>query len=199
LTQLVLTAYDITAYLSEALPALKAAVYRSNLSPARDVLVAYNESLLNEWDLNDLLPDSDFRWIFTEECAQIDMLDPDGDLVGLTYPLIMLYHHPDVLRLPVPGGELDDALPFPNDFERGLPGLPGSDGLVEPGFTEGLRTMWEIVGYLSVERTRQLHRLCVETAHNTPLQTAWARAVAHLANALDGVVQRGYGLIVERE
>ena len=199
MTQLVLTAYDLDRYLSEALAALKAAVFRSNLSPAKDVLATYNETLVDEWNLNDMLPDSDYRWIFTDECADIEHLDPEGDLVGLTYPLILLYHHPEVLRLNVPGAELDDALPFPPNFDAGLPGLPGTDGLIQTGYPEGLRTMWEIVGYITPADVRKVQQVCLNVAATATGAGSWTRALSRMADGLNNVIQHGYGLVIERE
>ncbi|MBX3083561.1 MAG: hypothetical protein KF716_18150 [Anaerolineae bacterium] len=199
MTQLVLTAYDINTYLSEALTALKAAIYRSNLSPAKDVLATYNETLVDEWNLNEILPDSDYRWIFTDECADLEHLDPEGDLVGLTYPLILLYHHPDVLRMNIPGGDVDDGLPFPANFDTGLPGLPGTGGLVQSGYTEGLRTMWEIVGYLTPDGVQQLQQICLNALVTPAAPSNWLRAIHRLTQGLNGVIQQGYGLVIERE
>lgn len=199
LTQLVLTAYDIEAYMQEALPALKAAIYRCNLSPAKDLLATHDDMLVDEWHLNDILPGADHSWIFTDACVDVEAHDPAGDLINLTYPLILLYHHPDLCRLTVPGAEFDDTLPFPADFGTGLPGVPGSDGLIQPGYREGLRAMWEIVGFVGVEDTRRLQQVCAALAEHPSTQPLMARGLARLAQSLTMVVQQGFGLVLERE
>jgi hypothetical protein len=196
---LTLTAYDLDAYVSEALPALKAAIFRSNLAPAKDVLALKNEALLNEWDLTDALANEDYSWLFTDACAEIESRDPDGLIVGLTYPLILAYQQPDVFRLTLEGGEVNPALPFPTDFVAGLPGLPGTEGIVEAGFREGLRAMWEIVGYIAPEQTKSLQLHCLDLAEQTPTRPLWSRDAMRLAEGLKGVVERGLGVVVERE
>ncbi|MBX3064642.1 MAG: hypothetical protein KF726_16795 [Anaerolineae bacterium] len=196
---LILTAFDIKSYLNEALPAMKAAIFRGNLSPAKDVLAIRNEALLGEWDLNDALANEDYSWLFTERSAQVEDHDPDGLIVGLTYPLILAYHQPDLLRLPLESAELNPALPFPADFSTGIPGLPGTEGIVQAGFQEGLRAMWEIVGYVSPEDTRALHTQCLTLAEQTPTRAAWTRDAMKLTEGLNEVLRRGYGLVVERE
>lgn len=84
MTELVLTAYDVQKYLQEALPALRAAIYRGDLSQAKDVLSLYDDTLYDEYDLSQELIEGDFSWVFTEHAADPDSMDPEGLLVGLT-------------------------------------------------------------------------------------------------------------------
>jgi hypothetical protein len=196
---LILTAYDVDGYLNEALPALKAAIFRSNLSPAKDVLAIRNEILIGEWDLNEALSNEDYSWLLTEASMELEDRDPEGVIVGLTYPLILAYYQPDVFRLALESAELSAMLPFPLDFTAGLPGLPGTEGMVQPGFREGLRTMWEIVGFIMPEQTQLLHTQCVELSEQTPTRPLWTRDAMRLAEGLSPVVEQRLGLVVERE
>src|SRR5215813_4427150 len=93
LTELVFTAYDVKSYLREALPALRAAIYRGDLSQAKDVLALYDDTVYDEYELARVLVENDYSWVFTEEAADPEALDPEGSLVGLAYPLILVYHH----------------------------------------------------------------------------------------------------------
>jgi hypothetical protein len=192
LSELVLTAYDIRAYLHEALPALRAAIYRGNLAQAKDVLALHDEFLYDEYDLSEVLSEGDHSWVFTEKAADPESMDPQGDLVGLAYPLILLYHRPDVFRMVLGGSEIAVS-----KLAESLPGLPGSVGLIESGYREGLRAMWEIVGYLSAESTAALQQMCLKNVQETPDRAS--RFMERLAQGLAPVVQQGYGLVIERD
>src|SRR5439155_17988031 len=63
LTELVFTAFDLQGYVQEALPALKAAVYRGDLSQAKDVLALHDEPLYEEYDISQVLLEEDYSWI----------------------------------------------------------------------------------------------------------------------------------------
>jgi hypothetical protein len=200
LTELVLTAYDVQKYLQEALPALRAAIYRGDLSQAKDVLSLYDDTLYDEYDLSQELIEGDFSWVFTEHAADPDSMDPEGLLVGLTYPLILVYHHPELFRVVLGGSELQGALPF---LKHPTPPQPsGNPALaVQPGFREGLRAMWEIVGFITPEGTKALQCYCAAASQeNAPARpAAVSRLLAQLAEGLKAVVERGFGLVVERD
>ena len=197
MTELLLTAYDINGYLAEALPALKAAIYRGNLAPAKELLVQHDAAVYGEYDLMQLLGVDDLSWLFTEQVSQPERFDPDGALIGLTYPLILAYHRPETFRMIIGGSEFKDALPFLDDYQMGLPGIPGTEGLVQPGYNEGLRAMWEIVGYIGPRATAALREYCLSTVPDaSPIV---GRLLTKLANGLIAVIQQGYGLVVERD
>jgi hypothetical protein len=198
LTELVLTAYDIRMYLSEALPALRAAIYRSNLAAAKDVLALYDDTLYDEHDLYDALAEGDHSWIFTESAIDSERLDPDGRLVGLTYPLILTYHHPDLFRMIVGGSEFGAAALADDKPQVDLPGLPGTQNLIQPGFREGLRAMWEIVGYISPEDTAALRETALAAVRSSGANGI-SRLLERLAEGLKPVIEHGYGLVLERE
>jgi len=195
LTELVLTAYDIDKYQQEALPALKAAIYRGDLSQAKDVLALYDDTIYDEYELSRALVEDDYSWVFTEQAADPAALDPEGTLVGLTYPLILLYHHPELFRAALGGSELITLLPLTN--------APDSDSVykIQPGFREGLRAMWEIIGYLSPDATRALYDYCQTTGREKALAKSEgsARLLERIASNLKSVVDRGMGLVVERD
>jgi len=195
LTELVLTAYDIDKYQHEALPALKAAIYRGDLSQAKDVLALYDDTIYDEYELSRALVEDDYSWVFTEQAADPAALDPEGTLVGLTYPLILLYHHPELFRAALGGSELITLLPLTN--------APDSDSVykIQPGFREGLRAMWEIIGYLSPDATRALYDYCQTTGREKALAKSEgsARLLERIASNLKSVVDRGMGLVVERD
>ncbi len=198
LTELALTAYDIRTYLSEALPALRAAIYRSNLAPAKDVLAVYDDTLYDEHDLSEALAEGDHSWIFTENAIDSERLDPEGRLVGLTYPLILTYQHPDVFRMIVGGSEFKESVFIISAPQTDLFGLPGTVSLIQPGFREGLRAMWEIIGYISPEGTAVLRETALAAARSSgPNGINWL--LERLAEGLRPVIERGYGLVLERE
>lgn len=198
MTELVLTAYDVVHYLSEALPALKAAIYRGNLAPAKDVLSVYDDTLYDEWELSQVLVETDYSWLFTPKSARPEEMDPESTLVGLTYPLILAYHHPEVFRMVIGGSRATAALPLLKDSgsESATTMTPVAE-LVQPGFKEGLRGMWEITGYLTPEATEKLRQSCVEALSASTPETA--RLLARLAEGLQIVTERGFGLVIERE
>jgi hypothetical protein len=193
---LVITAYDIDNYLKEALPALRAAIYRGDLSHAKDVLSLYDDHLYGEYDLTQDLIDIDFSWIFTESAADPEALDPEGALVGLTYPLILAYHKPDLFRMVIGGSEIQRILPL-----NGASGAEASVVPIQPGFREGLRAMWEIVGFVTPESTRALREYCLTTGREKALarSESAARLLAQVAEGLKAVVERNLGLVVERD
>jgi hypothetical protein len=195
LTELVLTAYDEDKYQHEALPALKAAIYRGDLSQAKDVLALYDDTLYDEYDLSQILVEDDYSWVFTEQAADPESMDPEGSLVGLTYPLILLYHHPELLHATIGGSELITILPLTN--------APDSDSIfkIQPGFREGLRAMWEIIGYLPPAATCALYDYCRTIGREKTLAKSegTARLLERIANNLKAVVDRGMGLVVERD
>jgi hypothetical protein len=200
LSELVLTAYDVQKYLREALPAMKAAIYRGDLSHAKDVLALYDDTIYDEYDLSIALVDDDYSWIFTPDAANTQEKDPPGTLIGLTYPLILAYHHPDVFRMVIGGSELDSILPFAATLDtaasNGSASVP-----IEPGFREGLRAMWEIIGFLTPEGTQTLQAYCQTHGYQKALSksASAAKIVDRLANGLTKVIERGYGLVIERD
>jgi hypothetical protein len=200
LTELVLTAYDVQQYLQEALPALRAAIYRGDLSQAKDVLSLYDDTLYDEYDLSQELIEGDYSWVFTEHAADPDSMDPEGLLVGLTYPLILVYHHPELFRMVLGGSELQNALPF---LRHPTPPQPPDNPAmaVQPGFREGLRAMWEIVGFITPEGTKALQRYCASASQDTaPARSpAVSRLLTQMAEGLKAVVERGFGLVLERD
>jgi len=188
LSELVFTAFDVQKYLQEALPALRAAIYRGDLSQAKDVLALYDEALYDEYDLSQDLIEDDFSWVFTEAAADSEAMDPEGSLVGLTYPLILLYHHPELFQIEVSKLDLDGV-------------LDASQLAIQPGYREGLRAMWEIVGFITPEATRTLHQYCSTRAHETVQQPSEeaSRLLVEMADGLKLVVEQGLGLVVERD
>lgn len=199
MTELVLTAYDVHKYLQEALPALRAAIYRGDLSQAKDVLSLYDDTLYDEYDLSQDLIEGDFSWVFTENAADPDSMDPEGLLVGLTYPLILVYHHPELFRMVLGGSELQNALPF---LKHATPQPTDNAAMtVQPGFREGLRAMWEIVGFITPEGTKALQRYCATASQDAaPVRpAAVSRLLAQMAEGLKAVVERSYGLVLERD
>jgi hypothetical protein len=206
LVELIFTAYDIQTYHREALPALKAAIYRANLAPARDVLALHDDTLYDEYELSQVLVDADYNWVFTVAAGDPEGMDPEGALVGLAYPLILLYHQPDVFRMTLGGPELDKILPFGEYLNRPAPqdsdAFISESGLkIEPGFREGLRLMWEIVGYLTPDDVCALQIFCATTGRERALKRSEgaARVVSRLAESLKAVTDRGLGLVIERE
>jgi hypothetical protein len=191
LPEIVLTAYDIQHYLREGLPAMRAAIYRGNLSQAKDILILHDETIYGEYDLSQSLVEEDYSWAFTEEAEGPETLDPDGMLIGLTYPLILAYHHPELFHARLGGSELANTYPF---SEMGANGLT-----IQPGFREGLRTMWEIIGYLTPEATVTLHTYCQKALENRTTTDGTFRVLTLLSNGLSDVIQKGYGLVIERD
>ncbi|MEP7284136.1 MAG: hypothetical protein ABI947_00045 [Chloroflexota bacterium] len=190
--EFVLTAYDIRSYLNEALPALRAGIYRGDLSQAKDVLTIYDETIYDEYELSRVLIEDNYSWVFTEEAANPELRDPEGTLVGLAYPLILVYHHPDVFRVRLGGSELNSAVPFI--------GMDSTGELsVQPGFREGLRAMWEIVGYLTPESTVALYEYCIKAVEKQSHTPGMRRVLKQIADGLQPVIARGYGLVIERD
>ena len=97
------------------------------------------------------------------------------------------------------GAEVPASLPFQADFFSGLPGMSGTNGLIQAGFEEGLRAMWEIVGYISPANSQTLRDVCQQLLDNAPARTPRTRMIERLAQGLNRVIQQGYGLVVERE
>ena len=188
MTELVFTAFDVQKYLQEALPALRAAIYRGDLSQTKDVLALYDEPLYDESDLTESLIEVDHSWIFTESAANPEAMDPAGDIVSLTYPLILLYHHPELFQIEVSKLELDSV-------------LDPSELAIQPGFREGLRAMWEIVGFVTPETTKAFQQYCSSTGRAKAAQRSeeTVRVIEEMADGLRLVVERGLGLVVERE
>jgi hypothetical protein len=187
LSELILTAYDLRGYLAEAFPAIRAAIYRGNLSPARDLLALHDESIYDEYALSEALVETDYSWIFTSDAENADELDEESVLVGLTYPLILIYHQPDVFRMVIGGTALSDAIP-----------MLGNGEIVQDGFREGLRAMWEITGVITPESVRALRDYC-NAAIADPARSMHAPLLERLSKGLTRVVDRGFGLVLERE
>ncbi len=195
MAELVLTAFDIQKYLREAFPALRAAIYRGDVSQAKDVLAVYDETIYGEWDLTQALIEDDYSWIFTEKAANLETMDPEGTLVGLAYPLILAFHHPDVFRVRLGGTDLAKIFPFTNG---GSADTTSSGGIVVyPGYREGLRAMWEITGFLTPQSTEALRQYCLQVSSQRTDSTA--RLMGQMAVGLKEVVDHGYGLVVERD
>jgi hypothetical protein len=198
LTELVLTAYDVQRYLREALPALRAAIYRGDVSQAKDVLALYDDALYDEDALSQALIGQDYSWVFTEDAVDAEVRDPRGTLVDLIYPLILVYQQPDLFQVEVT--ELDGVIPIWHFLATGELDVPGV-APVQPGFREGLRAMWEIVGFLTPEATQALWQYCatagLDRARNRSEETA--RLVEDMAEGLQAVVEHGLGLIIERD
>jgi hypothetical protein len=195
LAELVLTAFDIQKYLREAFPALRAAIYRGDLSQAKDVLAVYDETIYGEWDLTQVLVEVDYSWVFTEKAADPEAMDPEGTLVGFAYPLILAFHHPDVFRARLGGSDLSKIFPFTNGPS---PDNTSSDGIVVyPGYREGLRAMWEITGFLTPQSTEALRQYCQQVGSQRNDSTA--RLMGQMAAGLKAVVDQGYGLVLERD
>jgi hypothetical protein len=205
LAELILTAYDTKNYVREALPALKAAIYRADLSQARDVLAMHDDTLYDEYELSRVLVDDDFSWAFS--AADPESMDPAGVLVGLTYPLILAYHLPDVMRMTLGGPELDKILPFAGYMAAG--GAHAMDtyidadtGLtIQPGYREGLRGMWEIMGYMTPDDVSALRAFCRgEGRERAGRRSEGAvRLLDRLGEGLKGVTEKNLGLVLERE
>lgn len=194
MAELVLTAYDIQKYLREAFPALRAAIYRGDLSQAKDVLAVYDETVYGEWDLSQALIESDYSWVFTEKAADPETMDPEGTLVGLAYPLILAFHHPDLFRARLGGSDLTKIFPFSNG---GSTDVASGGVVVYPGYREGLRAMWEITGFLTPKSTQALRQYCLEISSQRT--DGAARLMGQMATGLKEVVDRGFGLVVERD
>ncbi len=202
MAEILLTAFDLNNYLREALPALRAAIYRGDLSQAKDVLLIHDDTIYDEYDLSLALVENDYSWIFTDKAANPEELDPEGTLVGLTYPLILAYHQPDLFRVKLGGSELTKLFPFfPSATAQRPIGPTESAVNIQPGFREGLRTMWEIMGYLTPESTEALRQYCLklrgERADLPPNGTV--RLLDQIASGLKVVVERGFGLVIERD
>jgi len=191
-TKYSLTAYDVKSYLREALPAMRAAIYRADLSQAKDVLALYDENLYEEYDLSQILVDDDFSWVFTENATDPESNDPNGAIIGLTYPLILSYHHPEVFQVRLDTLEIHDILPVLNG---GLSGMFA----VQPGYKEGLRAMWEIVGFISPEDTASLRDYCWQAFGARTRTDRITKVLKQIADGLEVPVKRGYGLVVERD
>jgi hypothetical protein len=198
LTELVLTAYDVQKYLQEALPALRAAIYRGDVSQVKDVLALYDDRLYDEDALSQALIEQDYSWVFTEDAADPEAMDPQGTLVDLIYPLILVYQQPDLFQVEV--SELEGIFPIRHFMATGEFGVPGV-APVQPGFREGLRAMWEIVGFLTPEATRALQQYCATAGLDRAQARSEeaARFVEEMAEGLQAVVERGLGLIIERD
>src|SRR6185295_13833329 len=132
------------------------------------------------------LIEDDHSWVFTEAAADSEAMDPQGSLVGLTYPLILLYHHPDLFQMEVGKRELDSV-------------LDPSHLAIQPGYREGLRAMWEIVGFVMPEATKTLQEYCSTTGHEPSALRSeeTTRLLIEMADGLKLVVEQGLGLVVE--
>lgn len=201
MAELTFTAYDIQGYLREALPALRAAIYRGDLSQAKDVLTLYDETIYGEYDLSLTLVENDYSWIFTEASAAPEVHDPQGELIGLTYPLILAYHHADVFHAIIGGSEVETIFPFIRNVSAGIGPAEEQSLAVQSGFREGLRALWEIVGYLTPAGTIALRQYCLDAiAEGAPPRSSGAkRTLSGFANGLNAVIERGYGLVLERD
>jgi len=199
LTELVFTAYDVKSYLREALPALRAAIYRGDLSKAKDVLALHDDTVYDEYELSRVLVENDYSWVFTEAAVDPEALDPEGTLVGLAYPLILAYHRPDIFRMKIGGSELPGLFPFVGSVLSSASAV-GDGVTVQPGYREGLRAMWEIVGFLTPESTAALRQYSLESGRDSSQRSvATGRLLKRIANELKSVVDLGYGLVIERE
>ncbi len=198
MTELVLTAYDVQKYIQEALPALRAAIYRGDLSQVKDVLSLYDDALVDEDELSEILIEKDYSWVFTEEAAYPEVMDSQGTLVNLIYPLILVYAQPELFQMDI--GDLEGIFPIRHFITTGEFDVPGV-AQIQPGFREGLRAMWEILGYLPPEGVAALQRYCITTAHEKALAQSEeaARLVDEMAEGLQAVVDRGLGLAFERD
>ncbi len=188
MTEFVLTAFDLGKYLQEALPALKAAIYRGDLSQVKDILSLYDDTLYGENNLSQTLIEDDYSWVFTEVATDLEKMDPQGALVDLMYPLILVYHHPELFQMEVESRELEGVLDL-------------SVLSIQPGFREGLRAMWEITGFVSPEATRTLYDYCMTTRREKAAQRSEEaqRLTEEIEEGLRAVVERGMGLVVERD
>jgi hypothetical protein len=204
LPQLVLNAYDVQKYLREALPALRAAIYRGDLSQAKDVLALYDDTVYDEYELSQVLIENDYSWVFSEDAGDPDAADPEGTLVGLAYPLILAYHHPELFHADLRGTGLEKLFQ-PNGHitngGNGSIGSPGSKGTfhVEPGFREGLRAMWEITGFITPDTTIELRDYCRKLLSERVVPDGVSRRLHDMISDLDQVIALGYGLVIERE
>ncbi len=198
MTELVLTAYDVQKYIQEALPALRAAIYRGDLSQVKDVLVLYDDALVDEDELTDILIEKDYSWVFTDESAFPDVMDAQGTLVNLVYPLILAYAQPDLFQMDI--GDLEGVFPIRHFMATGEFDVPGV-APIQPGYREGLRAMWEILGYVPPEAVAALQQYCITTAHDKALALSdeAAQLVDEIAEGLQAVVDRGLGLVFERD
>ncbi len=198
MTELVLTAYDVQKYIQEALPALRAAIYRGDLSQVKDVLALYDDALYDEDELSEILIEKDYSWVFTEESAYPEVMDSPGALVNLIYPLILVYAQPDLFQMDI--GDLEGVFPIRHFMATGEFDIPDI-APIQPGFREGLRAMWEILGYLRPESVAALQQYCFTTAHEKALAQSdeAVRAVDEIAEGLQAVVDRGLGLVFERD
>src|SRR5258706_12469196 len=109
LSEVVLNAYDVQKYLREALPALRAAIYRGDLSQAKDVLTLYDDTVYDEYELSQVLVENDYSWVFSED-ADPETADPEGPLVGGAYPLILAYHHSELFHVDLRNSGLEPYL-----------------------------------------------------------------------------------------
>jgi hypothetical protein len=198
LTELVFTAYDVKTYLREAFPALRAAIYRGDLSQAKDVLALYDDTVYDEYELSRALVENDYSWVFTEAAADPEGRDPEGSLVGLAYPLILAFHHPDIFRVKLGGSELTSLFPFASSVISDA-AVPANGVAIQPGYREGLRAMWEIVGFLTPESTAALRQYCLDPNHHAAQSFATKRLLERMGSGLAPVVDLGYGLVIERE
>ncbi len=201
MAELSFTAYDVQAYLREALPALRAAIYRGDLSQAKDVLTLYDETIYGEYDLSLALVENDYSWVFTEAAADPEIHDPEGELIGLTYPLILAYHHVEIFHVIMGGSELDSLFPFVRNVVSSNGTTDEGVLAVQPGYREGLRALWEIVGYLTPAATVTLRQYCLDTiAEGAPSRSSGViRILSEFAKGLTQVTERGYGLVLERD
>jgi hypothetical protein len=193
LSELALTAYDVQKYLREALPALRAAIYRGDLSQAKDVLTLYDDTVYDEYELSQALVENDYSWVFSEDASDPEAADPQGTLVGLVYPLILAYHHPELLHVGLRASGLEKILPLNPQSANGN-SLP-----IQPGFREGLRAMWEIIGFLTPEATVELRDYCRKIIDQRQNSDNVLRHLQQIIDDLGQVVALGYGLVIERE
>ncbi len=113
-----------------------------------------------------------------------------------------------MLRIVIGGSELDKldklmpfvrVVPFSNAPTSDVNGADSDHVLILPGFREGLRTMWEIAGYISPEGTAILQDLCLQYSAGPNKAPGVARLLERLAEGLKPAVALGYGLVIERE
>jgi hypothetical protein len=128
------------------------------------------------------------------------VLDPEGTLVGLTYPLILAYQQPELFRVKLGGSELTKLFPF-FASATALRGPTDAAIAIQSGFREGLRAMWEIVGYLTPESTEALRQYCLtlRTEREDLPPNGTIRVLDQIVNGLNVVVERGLGLVIERD
>src|SRR5258708_33774322 len=81
LTELVFTAYDVKSYLREALPALRAAIYRGDLSKPKAGLALHDDTVYADYELSRVLVEVNYSWSLTDAAVVPEAFDLDGTWV----------------------------------------------------------------------------------------------------------------------